>query len=153
MDREYKIKWDGKFLRNGQATPLLRKDVNLSLESLEKIAQTVLRTKGGRPSSFGIRDAYVVGSVLNGSTKSDIDIYYRTEGTDVSTNNILKLNLFYVLCEGKDKSDWIDVYFGTDLPGTGTHEGRPIYRITNQFKTELKRYNHNIGALEIKLGH
>lgn len=155
MEKKCQIKYDGRFLdKHGKATPLLKKDIKISLNCLESIVGCILKTKKGNPSSFGIRDIFVVGSVLKGSTESDIDLYMRTEGTDVATNDLLKLNSFYMLCEGKNKNDWIDLYFGTEIPNTtGYFKDKPKYCITDQVKEEMKKYNENIGAGNVEPGH
>jgi len=153
-EKEQQIKYDGKFIKDGKITSWLREDMCATLDSLEQIVGTILKAKPDKiPSSFGVRDVYVVGSALKGSSKSDIDIYLRTEGTDQGTNDILKKYMFFALCEGKNKNDWVDTYFGAELPSIGCFEGKPNFKITDQIEPELKKYNKNIGAPNIKLGH
>ncbi len=143
----FRMKSDGKFLVNGSITLLLREDVRLALNALEKIVNVVVDVRKKMKESFTIREAFVVGSVLKGSPKSDVDLYFRMEGIDVATANLLKTAMFYALCEGKEKPDWIDTYFGTDLPGTGSFENQPSYRITRQVENDLRNYNRSMGAL------
>ena len=126
--------------RNGEVTERFR-------ESLERVLTEYVPTvvfwseRTGKPlSDYRIREAHVVGSILEGNDESDVDIMLIANHMDEEDYRFIKVVMAKLFYSNRIKTEAVDVF----VRQYDAFPERNSFEITNQVKPLLDRFNSKL---------
>lgn len=135
-----------RFLKStGEVTPAFSCALEKVLLKYSDLAR-FLADKLNRPrDDYTIKEAYIVGSVLQGNNDSDLDIMLIANKIDQNDYNLFKNFLAQAFFNTMNKRDAIDVY----VRPYDAFPDRPSFEVTRQVSKILDKYNHMMEFSEV----